>query len=619
MTARTYILLIIIFLAAPLMPQDYLVQQYRVFFWNWNWHTCWRLSSEVTWNKLERQLFSAQSASEWVRIKDETRNPPLDFTTRITLDPAWQRIIFSDYDRFIKSYGDHPGEAQFDNPHGICRSPWVFFIPGGVFNIYRVKIYVADSGNNRIVELNLNLKWVFWPSVEFDGSMEFSREFTGAASPFGPFNYPMDVAYQPSTLFDGYLWVTDTGNHRVVKIRLSDGEIVASYGEYGSGQNRFVYPTYLDLDTQYKQLYLVDSGNGRLVKLNVAQAPVWINSFSYSGRYLYGVYADPLGKGVWAADGLSHSLVRYDEGLNELFAYGDYGLGQVPGKLNAPKDVNGYYISRMGNSTVYTDLLFATEKWTGASGQTHYQVQPRYIPNSFTYRGIWRDPGGGGGGIWLDKGGSGEPAIEEDLVDWLGTWFSFKVSEICRINATIYNEARTEVVEQLCSDKLIMPGKVYFTWGGRNSQGGLHTENSYFHITVKSIYDPQVYQFYEFLFNPLGQGGGMNKTLSKTGGEEDIPQTFRVFPNYPNPFNSTTHIRYQLPERGKVTLEIYNVLGQRVRTLVNEAQAAGVYTVEWDGRNGQGVSVGSGVYFCRVRYKSSRGISDDIKKLLLVK
>ena len=72
--------------------------------------------------------------------------------------------------------------------------------------------------------------------------------------------------------------------------------------------------------------------------------------------------------------------------------------------------------------------------------------------------------------------------------------------------------------------------------------------------------------------------------------------------NYPNPFNSGTRIPYRVAEAGAVRLEIYNVLGQPVNTLVDEVQTAGRYQVSWDARDRQGRQVVSGVYLLRLHY-----------------
>jgi len=85
---------------------------------------------------------------------------------------------------------------------------------------------------------------------------------------------------------------------------------------------------------------------------------------------------------------------------------------------------------------------------------------------------------------------------------------------------------------------------------------------------------------------------------------EDIvePQTFILSQNYPNPFNPTTTISYTLPKTADVTLTIYNVVGQKVRTLINDKkQTAGVYTIQWNGENDYGKSVASGVYVYRLQ------------------
>ena len=81
------------------------------------------------------------------------------------------------------------------------------------------------------------------------------------------------------------------------------------------------------------------------------------------------------------------------------------------------------------------------------------------------------------------------------------------------------------------------------------------------------------------------------------------PQTYALFQNFPNPFNPITMIQYSVVEGqspAHVTLTIYNLLGQNVRTLVNEPQKAGYYTVQWDGIDSYGRQVPSGIYLYRL-------------------
>ena len=95
---------------------------------------------------------------------------------------------------------------------------------------------------------------------------------------------------------------------------------------------------------------------------------------------------------------------------------------------------------------------------------------------------------------------------------------------------------------------------------------------------------------------------------------------YSLLQNYPNPFNPSTQIRYVLGHSGHVVLEIYNILGQRVRTLRNEFQTIGTYSVEWDGNDDSGITVSTGVYFYKVHVISNgEKIFTETKKMLLMK
>ncbi len=79
-----------------------------------------------------------------------------------------------------------------------------------------------------------------------------------------------------------------------------------------------------------------------------------------------------------------------------------------------------------------------------------------------------------------------------------------------------------------------------------------------------------------------------------------IPSSFRLYDNYPNPFNPATQIKYCIDKPGIVSLEIFNTLGSRVITLVNEFQTAGNYELTWNAENSSGSKVVSGTYICRL-------------------
>ncbi len=94
-----------------------------------------------------------------------------------------------------------------------------------------------------------------------------------------------------------------------------------------------------------------------------------------------------------------------------------------------------------------------------------------------------------------------------------------------------------------------------------------------------------------------------------------VAADFRLEQNYPNPFNPTTTIQYRLPETANIKVEIYNVLGRKLRTLVSKKQSAGTHSVVWDGRDDTGKLVGNGVYF----YKLSSGKFNQTRKMILMK
>ena len=100
------------------------------------------------------------------------------------------------------------------------------------------------------------------------------------------------------------------------------------------------------------------------------------------------------------------------------------------------------------------------------------------------------------------------------------------------------------------------------------------------------------------------------KTLSG-----EIPETYGLAQNYPNPFNPTTTINYTLPQAQFVALDVFNINGQKVKTLVNDIMSAGEHQVEWDATNDAGSTVASGVYL----YKLTAGDFTETKKMSFLK
>ncbi|NIV91836.1 S8 family serine peptidase [candidate division KSB1 bacterium] len=123
--------------------------------------------------------------------------------------------------------------------------------------------------------------------------------------------------------------------------------------------------------------------------------------------------------------------------------------------------------------------------------------------------------------------------------------------------------------------------------------------------------------------NTFGAGkidalAAVNLVTSVADEQQNTPNTYRLAQNYPNPFNPTTLITYTLPpDHGNenVTLEIFNTLGQKIRTLVNATQTTGNYQIEWNGKSDRGKQVASGPYV----YRLQAGQFVQMKKMLLLR
>jgi len=128
----------------------------------------------------------------------------------------------------------------------------------------------------------------------------------------------------------------------------------------------------------------------------------------------------------------------------------------------------------------------------------------------------------------------------------------------------------------------------------------------------------------EFVFRKNDEGNGEYYFTSFMINEREMnskieyvstPSSYILYQNYPNPFNLETEVKFIIPEPCDVLLKIYNLLGEEIRTLVNERREKGYYTVKWDGKDSRGLTTASGVYF----YRLKAGSFVSTKKMILIK
>ena len=94
-----------------------------------------------------------------------------------------------------------------------------------------------------------------------------------------------------------------------------------------------------------------------------------------------------------------------------------------------------------------------------------------------------------------------------------------------------------------------------------------------------------------------------------------IPNQFKVYDAYPNPFNPVTTLRYQLPEANMVTVTIYDMVGKEVKTLIHQQQNQGLHTIQWNATNNLGNTVSAGIYL----YQVQSGVYNQTNKMILLK
>jgi hypothetical protein len=106
----------------------------------------------------------------------------------------------------------------------------------------------------------------------------------------------------------------------------------------------------------------------------------------------------------------------------------------------------------------------------------------------------------------------------------------------------------------------------------------------------------------------------IQNTLDIAAKESILPLDFALHPNYPNPFNPVSTIRYDLPQASEVSLIVYDILGREVARLVDDYMEPGYHRTQWNGRNSRGREVPSGIYITRL---VTPEYSNSIKMLLL--
>ena len=170
------------------------------------------------------------------------------------------------------------------------------------------------------------------------------------------------------------------------------------------------------------------------------------------------------------------------------------------------------------------------------------------------------------------------------------------------MNGTVYNSpsSSTSVIESnlitaTAIDQTIIDVNYILRVDVTDSRS--YTATAQFSITASGI-------------TPKVDGHSNGKDITSKNLEKDIPTTYGLAQNYPNPFNPSTTIYYQLPKDGFISLKVFDIVGNEVKTLVNGYRSAGNYSINFDASN-----LSSGIYFYQIKTNNYFAV----KKMMLLK
>ena len=185
---------------------------------------------------------------------------------------------------------------------------------------------------------------------------------------------------------------------------------------------------------------------------------------------------------------------------------------------------------------------------------------------------------------------------------------AFRFIEVSDAGSALRGNGESLLLTEETAGQLLVLGS---GTGGADAVEGLLAELRFAPVTPEAV---GIFRVREATVRQANGGLEQVRGLAPVEGRW-VPTVFALHTNYPNPFNPSTTIRYQLPQSAEVRLEIFDVLGQKVRTLVAETQPAGFHRMVWDSRNQTGNPVAAGVYLYRLR----AGDFEQVRKLLLLK
>ncbi|MHB9012656.1 MAG: T9SS type A sorting domain-containing protein [Ignavibacteriaceae bacterium] len=458
--------------------------------------------------------------------------------------------------------------------------------PGGVA-VYNGTLWICDASNNRILKFNNAYSATNSPNADgILGQSSYTTPSSGTSQ--SQFYNPLNICIDNS----GNLWVVDGGNNRILKFNDVNNKANDAIADLVLGQTNFTSGGYSTTQSTLKApngvfvygttVWVSEAGNERVLRFDnpttngvnangVLGQTDYISNSAGAGNSNFngpsGVSVDNNGN-LYIADQNNHRVMIFNNAANKSNgAAADFVLGQTDfSGTTSNKGQNGFYFPTDATVDPVNGKLLVSDSYDNRIMQFAASTA---LPVELT---------------------SFQAIIESGQVAL--SWQT--ATEVNNYGFDIERSQKTEISSQNLSWE-----KIGFVKGNGNS----NSSKSYSFVDESPLSGNVQYRLKQ-----IDNDGAFKYSSIVT--VNSLPTRFSLEQNYPNPFNPSTTIKFGLPSDAKVTLEVYNTIGQKVATLVNEQMTAGYHQVEFYASN-----LASGIYFFRMQ---TNGFVS-IKKLLLLK
>lgn len=480
---------------------------------------------------------------------------------------------------------------------------------------------MAVSGNSSVVNDSL---WAF--------NTYISSSSAGSIGTTGDYSYQKALAIASDLNGDGFNDVvigTGGGNETVYAINGKTGAMLWKYGTDDPGSYSLGDFTGVDVSKDYNNDGVPD----------VIAAAAATESGGIGGRRSVYLFNGVNGNIIWQAPllGFTHAVAAIRDINNDGIPDVIGTVGEAAYKATAFSGANGNIIwdfpvpSASGGGK---EILILPVSSTQEDVILGAFWGPIYRINSITGAQVWSTPTGNQGVLQfgrlkdIDKDGIDEIVVATlgggamclngangNIIWNISTGNTMGIAVIPDLNGDGYDDV---VVASQPQGTLIVKGNNGFLLAQHTFGGSLQTRE------VAIVPDLDGNNSLEILAGS-NQGhvvllsGGLDAPV-KVDEQNFIPVNYSLMQNYPNPFNPVTNIKFALPVQSKVSIEIFNLLGQKVRTLLSEDRSAGYHIIEWNGLNDFGKYVGSGVYYVKISADGNSGKNfTQVRKMIFLR